>query len=103
MLIPAILNKKVNSTDLAPALKVIKLFSCSNQLSVIFVGILTFIRQRFYDRGSYNSAYVLMNISNLLGKSDKILGLQSILSLFPNSFDKWASTRENLSPGFPTK
>ena len=34
--------------------------------------------------GSYMSAHVLLNLSNELGKSDKMQGLPSILSLFRN-------------------
>ena len=33
-------------------------------------------------RGSYMSAHVLLNLLNELGKSDKMRGLPSILSLF---------------------
>ena len=33
-------------------------------------------------RGSYMNAHVLLNLVNELGKSDKMLGLLSILSLF---------------------
>ena len=35
-------------------------------------------------RGSYMSAHVLLNLLNELGKRDKMRGLKSILSLFPN-------------------
>ena len=34
------------------------------------------------------SAHVLLNLLNELGKSDKMRGLQSILSLFHNEYDK---------------
>ena len=37
-------------------------------------------------RGSYMSAHVLLNLLNELGKSDKMRGLPSILSLFRNEF-----------------
>ena len=33
-------------------------------------------------RGSYMSAYILLNLSNELGKRDKMRGLPSILTLF---------------------
>ena len=33
-------------------------------------------------------AHVLLNLLNELGKSDKMRGLTSILSFFPNEFDK---------------
>ena len=36
-------------------------------------------------RGSYMSAHVLLDLLNELGKSDKMQGLQSILSLFRKS------------------
>ena len=35
------------------------------------------------------SAPVLLNLLNLFQKSDKMLGKPQILSLFPNSFDKF--------------
>ena len=39
------------------------------------------------------SAHVLSILLNELGKSDKMQGLQSILSLFRNKFDKFNNTR----------
>ena len=42
------------------------------------------------------SAYVLLNLSNELGKRDKMRGLPSILSLFPNEFNKFNNTRARL-------
>ena len=38
------------------------------------------------------SAHVLLNLFNELGKSDKMRGLPSILSLFRNEFDKFNNT-----------
>ena len=38
------------------------------------------------------SAHVLLNLSNKLGKSDKMRGLPSILSLFCNKFNKFNNT-----------
>ena len=38
------------------------------------------------------SAHVLLNLLNELRKSDKMLGLPSILSLFCNEFDKFNNT-----------
>ena len=38
------------------------------------------------------SAHVLLNLLNELGKSDKMRGLSSILSLFRNKFNKFNST-----------
>ena len=35
------------------------------------------------------SAHVLLNLLNEMGKSDKMLCLPSILSLFPNKFNKF--------------
>ena len=43
-------------------------------------------------RGSYMSAHVLLNLLNELGKSDKMQGLPSILSLFRNEFNKFNKT-----------
>ena len=39
------------------------------------------------------SAHVLLNLLNELGKRDKMRGLPSIYSLFPNSFNKFNNTR----------
>ena len=38
------------------------------------------------------SAHVLLNLLNELGKSDKMRGLPSILSLFRNEYNKFNST-----------
>ena len=38
------------------------------------------------------SAYALLNLLNELRKRDKMRGLQSILSLFPNEFNKFNNT-----------
>ena len=38
-------------------------------------------------------AHVLLNLLNELRKRDKMQGLQSILSLFPNKFKKFNNTR----------
>ena len=35
------------------------------------------------------SAHILLNLLNELGKRDKMRGLPSILSLFPNSYNKF--------------
>ena len=48
------------------------------------------------NRGSYKSAYVLLNLLNELGKRDKMWGLPSILSLFFNEFNKFNNTRAQL-------
>ena len=42
------------------------------------------------------SAHVLLNLLNELGKSDKMLGLSSILSLFRNEFNKFNNTRARM-------
>ena len=47
-------------------------------------------------RGSYMSAHVLLNLLNELGKRDKMRGLPSILSLFPNEFNKFNNTRARM-------
>ena len=44
------------------------------------------------NRGSYMSAHVLLNLLNELRKSDKWLGLPSILPLFPNGFNEFNNT-----------
>ena len=38
------------------------------------------------------NAHVLLNLLNKLGKRDKMLGKPSILSLFPNVFNKLNNT-----------
>ena len=42
------------------------------------------------------SAHVLLNLLNELGKSYKIGGLPSILSLFRNKFNKFNNTRARM-------
>ena len=42
------------------------------------------------------SAHVLLNLSNELGKRDKMRGLPCILSLFRNEFDKFNNTRARM-------
>ena len=42
------------------------------------------------------SAHVLLNLLNELGKSDKMRGLSSILSLFRNEFSKFNKTRARM-------
>ena len=42
------------------------------------------------------SAHVLLNLLNELGKRDKMRGLQSILSLFRNEFNKSNNTRARM-------
>ena len=46
----------------------------------------------FIYRGSYILAPVLLNLLNKLGKSDKMRGLVSILSLFRNELNKFNNT-----------
>ena len=42
------------------------------------------------------SAHVLLNLLNELGKSDKMRGFPSILSLFRNKFNKFNNTRARM-------
>ena len=42
------------------------------------------------------SAHVLLNLLNELGKRDKMRGLQSILSLFGNEFNKFNNTKARM-------
>ena len=42
------------------------------------------------------SAHALLNLLNELGKRDKMRGLPSILSLFPNEFNKFNDTRAQM-------
>ena len=48
------------------------------------------------NRGSYMSAHVLLNLLNEFRKQDKMRGLQSILSLFRNEFNKFNNTRARI-------
>ena len=48
------------------------------------------------NRGSYMTAHVLLNLLNKLGKSDKMQGLSSILSLFCNKFNQLNNTRARI-------
>ena len=52
--------------------------------------------QLFLNRTSYMSAHVLLNLFNKLGKSDKMQGLLSILSLFSNDFNKFYKTEAQM-------
>ena len=49
-----------------------------------------------FNRGSYMSAHVLLNLLNELGKSDKMRGLPSILSLFRKEFKKFNNTKAQM-------
>ena len=42
------------------------------------------------------SDHVLLNLINGFGKSDKMRGMPSILSLFRNEFNKFNNTRERM-------
>ena len=55
--------------------------------------IFCFFATRLINRRSYMSAHVLLNLLNELGKSDKMRGLPSILSLFRNEFNKFNNAR----------
>ena len=46
------------------------------------------------------SAHVLLNLLNELGKRDKMPGMQSILSLFRNKFNKFNYTRVRMIDSF---
>ena len=48
------------------------------------------------NRGSYMSAYVLLNLLNELGKRDKMRSLTSILSFFRNEFNKFNNTKTQM-------
>ena len=63
---------------------------------------LRFQRLKTYEkyRGSYMSAYVLLNLLNELRKRDKMRGLLSILSLFRNKFNKFNNTRARMLDSF---
>ena len=49
------------------------------------------------------SAHVLLNLSNELGKRDKMRGLPSILSLFRNEFNKFNNVFNNARAKFNNK
>ena len=48
------------------------------------------------NRRYYTSALVLLNLLNKLGKSDKMRGLPSILSLFHDKFNKFNNTEARM-------
>ena len=48
------------------------------------------------DRESYMGAHVLLILLNELGKSDKMRGMPSILSLLCNKFNKFNNTRARI-------
>ena len=60
------------------------------------VNLLSTINRGSYNRGSYTSAHVLLNLLNELGKRDKMRGLPSILSLFRNEFNRFNNTRAQM-------
>ena len=49
------------------------------------------------------SAHVLLNLLNKLGKRHKMWGLPSILSLFPNQFNKFNKTRARMLDSMPLR
>ena len=49
-----------------------------------------------FNKGSYMSAHVLLNLLNELGKRDKMRGLPSILSHFRNELNKSNNTRARM-------
>ena len=51
----------------------------------------TLLKAALY-RESYTSAHVLLNLLLKLGKSEKMRGLPSILSLFRNKFNEFNNT-----------
>ena len=53
---------------------------------------MTLYLEEILHRGSYMSAHVFLNLLNELGKSDKMWGLQSIILLFRNEFNKFNNT-----------
>ena len=46
-----------------------------------------------FDRGSYMSAHVILNLLNELGEKIRCEALPSILSVFPNELNKFNNTR----------
>ena len=52
--------------------------------------------QNYVHRGSYMSAHVLLNLLNELGKTDKMRGLPSILSIFRSEVNKFNNTRARM-------
>ena len=57
-----------------------------SHLWYIFTELCLFVTTR--NKRSYMSAHVSLILTNELGKSDKMIGLPSILSLFRNEFTK---------------
>ena len=69
---------------------------CQNPLLFLFMINTNFNPCQAEYRGSYTSAHVLFDLLNELGKSDKMRGLPSILSLFCNKFNKYNNTRARM-------
>ena len=87
--------------DLVQFHKILVLIICASSKGSAIQSLHTvdsefFVRSLFsgiaLHRGSYVSAHVLLNLLNELGKSDKMLGLLSILLLFGNKFNKFNNT-----------
>ena len=53
-----------------------------------------------YDKGSYKSARVLLNLLNEFGKKIKSEALPSILSVFPDEFNKFNNSGARLQDYF---
>ena len=58
----------------------------------IFSKVMLWRPEHHINRGSYVNTHVLLNLLNELGKSDKMWGLPSILSLFRNKFNELNNT-----------
>ena len=69
--------------------------SASDFIAVNFPGN-TIFGDHVLNRVSYMSAHVLLNLLKKLGKTDKMRGLSSILSLFRNEFNKFNNTRARM-------
>ena len=61
-----------------------------NCINLLYTYIVS--QNKYIDRGSYMSAHVLLSLLNELRKRNKMQGLQSILSLFRNKFNKFNNT-----------
>ena len=64
-------------------------FNISHENKILAKKILNL---QYYNRRSYMSTHVLLNLFNESMKSDKMQGLASILSLFRKIFNKFNNT-----------
>ena len=77
--------------------QIARVFCVRSLFCYAVLGVLSsFAKAECFNRGSYMSDHVLLNLLNELGKRDKMRGLPSIFSLFRNEFNKFNNTRARM-------